>query len=183
MKNLLKLFFEIGILKNIRRSGWFAINIKNPESIAEHSFRCAIIGYFLSKMEKADTEKIVTMCLFHDISETRMGDFNILTKKYVKNHERIEEMILEDQIKPIDQKWLLSLMKEYNSRKTKEAIIAKDADLLECAIQAKEYFDMGYEKAKIWIENVKRELKTESAKKILLALEKSDSTDWWKDLL
>jgi putative hydrolase of HD superfamily len=183
MKKILNFIFETGNLKNIKRSGWANINVKNPETIAEHSFRCAIIGYLLSKMENVNTEKVVIMCLFHDTGETRIGDFNALTKKYLKNYKKIEESVLMDQIKDLEEKELIALIREYVNGKTKESVVAKDADALECAIQAKEYMDIGHKRAKIWIDTVKKNVKTESAKKILSLLEKSDSNFWWKDLL
>ena len=58
------------------------------ESVAEHSFRTAIIGYTLARMdENVDTGKVVQMCLFHDVPEARIGDLNYVNKKYVKADE------------------------------------------------------------------------------------------------
>ncbi|MGM5481989.1 MAG: HD domain-containing protein, partial [Nanobdellota archaeon] len=75
-KDLLGFFHEAGFLKSVPRSGWHFIGNKNPESVAEHSFRTTIIGYFLAKQEGADANTVVKICLFHDLSETRLGDFN-----------------------------------------------------------------------------------------------------------
>ncbi|MBF0384955.1 MAG: HD domain-containing protein, partial [Candidatus Omnitrophica bacterium] len=38
------LFAEAGLLKRVKRSGWWVAGIKDPESVAEHSFRCAVIA-------------------------------------------------------------------------------------------------------------------------------------------
>lgn len=65
---------------------------------------------------------------------------------------------------------------------SKEQIVAKDADYLECAIQAKEYLEQGYTHAQDWIDNCKKCVRTESAKRILDIIEKSNSQDWYKDI-
>ena len=54
-------FAEIGLLKKIKRSGWWVAGIKDPESVAEHSFRCAILGYYMAHLEKADPFKVMAM--------------------------------------------------------------------------------------------------------------------------
>ncbi len=40
MQNLAQFLFEVGYLKRVRRSGWWLLGNKTPESVAEHSFRC-----------------------------------------------------------------------------------------------------------------------------------------------
>ena len=76
MKDIVNFFFETGMLKHVKRSGWWLINIKDPENIAEHSFRTAVIGYFLAKIEKVDADKVLKMCLFHDLHESRINDLH-----------------------------------------------------------------------------------------------------------
>ena len=56
--------------------------------MAEHSLRVAVIGYVLANMSgKFAPEKIVLMCLFHDLVEARTGDLNYVNKRYVKADE------------------------------------------------------------------------------------------------
>ena len=50
-KELLNFIAEAGMLKRVRRSGWSVLGIKDAETVAEHSFRCAVIGYILASME------------------------------------------------------------------------------------------------------------------------------------
>ncbi len=75
-----------------------------------------------------------------------------------------------------------NVLKELTEQESKESVVAKDADLLECAMQAREYQVQGYEAAVDWIMRVKGKLKTESAKKLLSLLEDSDPNEWWKRL-
>ena len=73
LEGLTNFLYEMGLLKRYKRTGWMIAGIDNPESIAEHSFRTAIIGYLLAVMEGADPAKTAAMCLFHDTQETRIG--------------------------------------------------------------------------------------------------------------
>ena len=51
LEGLTNFLYEMGLLKRYKRTGWMIAGIDNPESIAEHSFRTAIIGYLLAVME------------------------------------------------------------------------------------------------------------------------------------
>ena len=55
--NAVNLFAEAGLLKKVKRSGWWVVGIKDPESVAEHSFRCAIMGYYMAHLEEVDPLK------------------------------------------------------------------------------------------------------------------------------
>lgn len=46
MKNqeLIKLLKIVGKLKQLKRSGWVRNNIPDPETVAEHSFRVAMLA-------------------------------------------------------------------------------------------------------------------------------------------
>ncbi len=64
----------------------------------------------------------------------------------------------------------------------REKKLLKDADYLECAFQAKEYFDSGFKDAWDWIERIEQALQFDSSKKLLETLKKTNSNDWWKGL-
>ncbi len=93
MKNLANFLFEVGMLKRTPRTGFQFLG-SGAESVAEHIFRTAMIGYTLARMdEKADVGRVLQICLFHDIPEARTGDLNYMNKKYVKADE---EKAIED---------------------------------------------------------------------------------------
>jgi len=60
--------------------------------------------------------------------------------------------------------------------------IAKNADLLEQGLTAKELLERGYKYAQDWINNIGKRLRTKSAKKIWEELKKIDSNSWWQGL-
>ena len=74
--------FESGILARTPRSGLWFLGTGN-QSVAEHSQRTAFIGYALGHLNpKADQNKIVLMCLFHDFGEGRTSDLNYVHQRY-----------------------------------------------------------------------------------------------------
>jgi len=185
IKNIVNFIFELNQLKRLRHSGWQLAGIKNPDTVAEHSLRAAQIGYILAIMEgDVNPDKVATMLVIHDNAETRIGDQNKVSARYYSNGEP-EEKAFIDQLDNLGEKIKIKWMKyfnEYEKRNTKEGIIAKDADWLEQAFQAKEYVDLGYVSAQDWIDNVEKAVETESAKKIIREMNKTKFTDWWKDL-
>ena len=183
MKPLVDFLFETGQLKRVKRSGWWLLNIKDPESVAEHSQRAAVLGYFLAKMEKVDTSKVVLMCLFNDIHETRLNDLHKVGHRYI-DFKEAENKAHTEQLQTLGKEGeeLLIFMKEFQERKTKEAMVARDADLLENALQVKEYIKIGYADAQNWIDNIWKVIKTNSGKKLLKEIESTDPNDWWKGL-
>jgi putative hydrolase of HD superfamily len=74
---------EMGMLKRAKRSGWWIAGVKDPETIAEHSFRTALVGAVLAMMEGADPAKVALMCVFHDTQETRIGDIPHIGRRYL----------------------------------------------------------------------------------------------------
>src|SRR4030095_13240574 len=93
---LTNFLYEMGLLKRYKRTGWMIAGIDNPESIAEHSFRTAIIGYLLAVMEGADPAKTAARALFHDTQETRIGDVPSVGKAYVVTAPNVE--VTNDQV-------------------------------------------------------------------------------------
>jgi len=180
-KHLINFIFELAQLRRIKHEGFRLSGVENPLSVADHGLRSAQIGYFLAKMEGfEDPYEVVTMLVFHDIGECRVGDIHKLANRYV---DADEEQAVKDQLKPLaDGQDLLGLWRQAETRSSIPGVIAKDADYLEKAFTAKEYMEMGYKAAEDWINNVRKHLQTKSAKKLLEEMVKMTSTDWWNGL-
>lgn len=184
MESIAKFLFEAGVLKRVKRSGWWLEGIRDPESVADHSYRTAVIGYILANLEKADTNRVMKMCLFHDIVECRINDVPRSAKGYVDT-KNAEAKVIKDQTSPLPAdigKEILGLFTEFNERKSKEAVVARDADILEVLVQAKEYLELGHTGVQYWIDNNRKLLRTESAKSILEEILSSRSTEWWRGM-
>jgi putative hydrolase of HD superfamily len=143
-KDFLEFAKIVGELKKIPRTGWKERKIKNPESVADHSFRTALLGMVLSDSEKLDTEKIIRMLLLHDIEESVSGDITAIYKSKMnktylrKNQTRAMKKVLLPLPKDLRNKYL-SLWMEMEEGKTLEAKYCKDIDKLEMMIQASDY--------------------------------------------
>lgn len=182
--SIVNFLFEINNLKRFEHCGTKFVGVKHPDSIAEHVFRAAQIGYILAELEGVDRGRVLEIVLFHDNGEVRVGDFHRIADHYLDSDEA-ENAAFEDQISQLPdgiQKKLTGLVAKYNANeKDPEFTVAKDADLLETIFQAKEYLELGYPTQR-WIDNGRKYLKTESAKKIFDAMGEKSITDWWDKL-
>jgi putative hydrolase of HD superfamily len=174
--------FEAGMLKRVKRSGWWAEQIKNPESVAEHSWRASVLAFILANLEGFDDEsanRLCTAAAFHDMHETRLLDLNKITARYLSVGDSIEKKVERDQVQGMNANLkdsLLGVMRLSDD----ERIILKDADYLECAFQAKEY--LGDEGAKIWLDNITERIRTKSAKSLMADLRKTNPSEWFSGL-
>lgn len=165
------------MLKKTPRTGYQFLG-SGKESVAEHSFRSAIIGYILSKEAPgADTGKITLMCLFHDLHEARTGDHNYVNKQYVTVDEDRAVKDLARGLPFGDE--IISLTDEFNRAETLEACIARDADQLDLMMELKEQKDLGNRYAEEWLFYAEKRLLTEYGKRMANEISKTDSTDWW----
>ena len=177
MRNIVNFLYEVGILSKTPRSGFHFLGT-GDQSVSEHVSRTVFIGYSLALLEKGvDVLKVLKMCLLHDLAEARVSDLNYVHQKYVT---REEEKAIEDLAKTLPfGEDIKEILKEYNERKTKEAILAKDADNLEWLISLKEQFDIGNTRAKEWITSAIRRLKTDVARGIADEILRTTSDMWW----
>ena len=130
-------------LKRMNRTGWVMRGIPNPESIAEHSFRAALLGYFLAKDRGLNVEKVAGMLLIHDLAESLIGDITPEGEKFMNKLDIEEKAIKEISEKTeIDDIYLLWI--EFNYGDSEEATLAREVDKTEMAYQAREYKELGY---------------------------------------
>jgi putative hydrolase of HD superfamily len=108
--------FEMGVLKRLRRSGWWHAGIRDPESVAEHSLRVSQLAALISAQEGADPAR--------------------------------------------------EAVAEYEAQATPEARCARDADKLECLLQAIEYRAAGNTGVQGWIDSSRNGLTTSTAQRI-----------------
>jgi putative hydrolase of HD superfamily len=117
------------------------------------------------------------MCLFHDISETRISDLNHIHQKYVERKEHSAIKDISDSV-PFGND-IFETLHEYEKRESKEAIMVKDSDTLEWILALKEEIDTGNTRAEEWIVFAINRLKTENAKKLADSILQANSSDWW----
>jgi putative hydrolase of HD superfamily len=177
--------FETGTLKNARRTGWWMAGIRDPESIAEHSWRTALLASVIASLEGADPARAALMAVWHDSQESRTGDVNHLGKKYL-GQEVDPVQVTADQTAGMPETLAESIrdtVAEYEARQSPEAICARDADKLECLLQGIEYVAQGYDHAQRWVDNSRARLVTASAKQLADELIGRGSLGWLKTVM
>lgn len=173
--------FEAGMLKRAKRSGWWIAGVKDPETIAEHSFRTGVVGAVLAMMEGVDPAKVALLCLFHDTQETRIGDIPHIGRRYLSAAPN--ERVTADQVSaahPAVLSGVKAIVEEYENGDSLEVVVAHDADKLECLLQAVEYREQGYQNVQPWIDSSLGSLKTESARQLAEAALSMTSLEWQK---
>ena len=110
------------------------------ESVAEHSWRLALMAMLLEEeFPEVDINKVIKMCLIHDLGECFTGD--IPTFEKTKADEVTEEKLLDDWVSSLPEPYaseMAALYQEMAERKTLEGKIYKAIDSLEALIQHNE---------------------------------------------
>jgi putative hydrolase of HD superfamily len=171
--------YEMGQLKDIPRSGWFRAGVSDPESVADHNLRAAQLAYLLARLEDhPEPERVCTMVVFHEIGEARVGDLDHVARAYT---ETAEAQAAADQLMDLAGAGedLHEMWRDHEERATKAGVIARDADLLEAAVTAREHEVRGVEPARAWIEDTRDRLRTRSARRLLDLLDEVEPHAWW----
>src|SRR5690242_20660524 len=109
---------------------------------------------------------------------------NRVAKRYIHTEES-EELAISEQVERLPQQIaenILTLFHDYEERTSVEAIVARDADLLECIVQAREYQVQGCADTQDWINNCYKGLQTDTAKQLAEACIHTEPSAWWQGL-
>ena len=107
------------------------------ESVAEHSWRLTLMAYWVSdEFPEADIDKVIRMCMFHDMGEAITGDIPAFEKTDAdSDHEsHVMDQLLDTLPEPYKTD-LKDLFAEMEALETLEAKIYKALDKLEALIQ------------------------------------------------
>ena len=168
--------FEAGMLRKTPRSGYQFLG-SGQENVAEHSFRTSVIGYVLAMRTGADVGRTVCLCLFHDIHEARIGDFNYVNRMY--NTCDVEKALHHAMEGTGLTRELIEQWRELEAVKTLESRIAQDADQLDFILNLKEEMDLGNRFAAKWLESALLRLRTREAKDLAHEIMHTESDRWW----
>ncbi|GGM38215.1 HD family hydrolase [Promicromonospora citrea] len=171
---------ELGVLKRVRRAGWWQVGVRDPESVAEHSLRVAQLAGLIAAEEGADPARAAYLGLWHDSQETRTTDLPHSARPYVARTAG-NEAVTRDQVARLPEaaaRTVTGAVAEYEERTTPEARCAKDADLLECLLQALEYRAAGYQHVQPWIDSSRAGLTTAFARRVADAALAGSTLGW-----
>ena len=128
MRDLLMAYFG---LKDVLRQGWVNAGVESPESVAAHSWGMAILALKLCPPE-LNLERVLTLCLVHDLPEVVVGD---LTPSDDRSTKAEDERAAMAQLAP---EWV-PLLDEYEAQSSPEAVFVRSLDKMDMALQAKLY--------------------------------------------
>src|SRR3954452_4691531 len=171
---------EMGQLKRLPRAGWQFAGVPDPESVAEHSYRVAIVGIALAALEGADVGRTAALCILHDSPESRIGDVPAVGRAYVTTASPEAVSVhqtsgMPDELATVFQE----LVRAYEAEESIEARLAHDADKIETLLQAREYEAQGGHDTAQWQASSTAALRTDAAKQLADAILATTPTAWW----
>ena len=126
-------------LKQVVRAGWIKAGVKQPESVAAHSWGMAMLATQLCP-EHLNLQRVLELCILHDVAEVIVGDITphdgvTSVEKHRLEVEAIQKMgiVAED------------IFDEYELQKTEESKFVRYLDKLDMALQAEIYEGQGLE--------------------------------------
>jgi putative hydrolase of HD superfamily len=201
MKKTLNFFIEIQKLKETPRTGWVWLEVKNPETIADHVFRMTILTWLLSKEKGLNLKRAIKIALFHELCEVYAGDitpyFGLLPRNKKKRKEILKRWIrlskrekekraktkfeieknsllrLIKNLNPPIKDEIFSLWLDFEKGISREGKFVKSIDKIETLIQAIEYFGTGKTTPVMgWWEEIEEMVEDPLCIKFLKAIEK-----------
>ncbi len=147
VNDIIEFFKKANSLKWIERRGWVAkVNVKEPESVADHCYLMALMCMVLADLKGLNSNKAAKMALLHDLAESIVGDYMpedvSVEKKQEQENKAIKIILGKLPLKlrsSYEKLWL-----EYKKRSSKEAVLVHQIDKLEMALQARDYLQKGY---------------------------------------
>lgn len=171
LERILTFLSIAGNLKRIKRSGWLKRKIESPESVGDHTFRLCLFALVLCQQQAQDLDrrKCLEMALVHDLAESIVGD--IAPHHGVSQHAKFEaeKSAMMQLCEILEDNAILDLWLEYEAGTTEEARLVRDLDVLETALQAVEYAQLGADRsvAKEFLESARRKVQTDMGRELL----------------
>lgn len=138
--DFLEILSKAGMLKTTTRHCYTEENRK--ESVADHSWRMALMAMLLSRepeFAQTDMNKVIRMCLIHDLGEAFTGDIPSF-EKTTSDEIREDAYFLDwvDSFPDAQKDEWICLLREMADLQTKEAKTYKALDKLEAVISHNE---------------------------------------------
>jgi putative hydrolases of HD superfamily len=142
LSDLERFLTQVGRLKDLPREGWLRHGLTDTESVADHSFRMAILALLLGDSLGVDTRRLLKIALVHDLAECdpSVGDLTPFCGVTREEKQRRERAAMERLCGALPQgDTILALWLDYDEIRSPEADVAHQLDALEMALQAREY--------------------------------------------
>lgn len=137
--SLLRFFHLAGRLKDTPRAGWALRGVASPESVAEHTWRVALMALVLAPRAGLDASRCAALALVHDLAEALVGDITPYDGVSAEEKHRREAEAMQELADLAGDASLVVLWREYDAAASPEARFVKELDKLETVLQAAEY--------------------------------------------
>ena len=107
------------------------------ESVAEHCWMTCLMAFLMKEeFPEVDMDKVIHMCIIHDLGEAFTGDIPVFNKT-AADEEREEKLLQEWVLNLPKEKSdeMMALYREMDARETPEAKVYKALDGLEAVVQ------------------------------------------------
>jgi putative hydrolase of HD superfamily len=129
-----------GRLKRLKRAGWVRVGVPEPESVADHSYRLALLALLLGPRLGLNVEELVRLALLHDLAEARVGDLTPADGIPPDEKQSRETAAFGEIVEAVPEgPELRATWREYEQGAGREARAVRQLDKLEMALQALEY--------------------------------------------
>jgi len=161
-KKTAEFILEAQKLKDEHRKGWrVKAGIRNPESVADHTYGLAVLAMLFSDNKGLDTEKCMRMAILHDLAEVTIGDLLPGESNNKRDEEdKVMKKLLTILPSSISKRYL-QIWKEFRIGRSKEAKLVHQLDKIEMVAQALRYSKRGVKKEtlQIFFESAKGKIK------------------------
>ncbi len=141
-------------LKDERRTGWQLREVRDPESVAAHSWGVALLCFAFADRAGVDPDRAARLAVVHDVAEARTGDVPTRADPDAETPDpaekaRRERAALDALLAPLEAgDALREDWEAYEARDDDVARFVKDMDLLDMCLQALKYereerYDLG----------------------------------------
>lgn len=142
-KNVVEYYVLCNKLKETIRQGWLDWQVKKERlgSVAEHIYGVMMLAIAIDSEYDYDIDikKVLMMIAIHELEEIYVGDISIKAKPSIEDRHECVLKVLKNLAKKDE---LMSLIIEFDERKTNEARFAYYCDKLESDLQCKIYDEM-----------------------------------------
>ena len=175
LKEALAKFYEAVLkLKSLRRTGWLRCGVREPESVAAHSYAVALLSVLLADLRGLDAAEAARMALIHDLPEAVIGDLTPEQKREAAEKVSGRELeVIKDLAKSLPEEiasTYLQAWRDYAEGLSPVARLVRDVDKLEMGLQAIGYVRSGSRSAIEIYESALKQIRDPEIKEILRKL-------------
>lgn len=125
-------------LKELPRAGWRRVGVRDPESVAAHSWGVSLLAVALAP-DAMDRARLLSYAAVHDLAETLAGDITPHDGVSAIDKARAEQAAIDELATRGLPATLVALWHDYEAQADDEARYIRELDRLDMAVQALAY--------------------------------------------